>query len=125
VSLLAAGLKPRPSTDIVLPAASPSADRWKKGYLVSTRERRMPIRVFLVQGRGNRVAKFFELRKTAPVALEKVLDARSVGKLGLLLRAAYDFLQLAKEEHAHSHKHILQRPGAPSQFRLIEFAYPA
>ena len=81
----------------------PSAHRRKKSDFVSGRQRSAPAGIFLIDGRSDGSAKFGELGKPPAVALEKILDASAVGKLGLLLGDAGDFLELAEKENADAH----------------------
>ena len=63
-------------------------------------------------------AKFRQLRKTPPVALEKILDASAFGKLGLFLGNAGNVLQLPEKKHANAHRPILARGGRNPKRRL-------
>ena len=66
-------------------------------------ERRAPAGIFLVHGGGDGSAKSRKLRKASAVALEKILDASALGKLGLIVIDAGNILELPEEKNADPH----------------------
>ena len=69
-----------------------AAHRRKKRHLIARGKRLAPTGVLLIHRSRNRRSKFSQLRKAPAVTLEKILHARAVGKLSLVLLETYNVL---------------------------------
>ena len=99
-----------------LPAA---ADRRQKRHFVAIHKRSPPFGIFLIYRSRNRSSKFSEPRKPPRVTLEKIFHASAFGEVGIVLRRTYDFFELPKKKHSHTHEEfILSRRRLQSDARV-------
>jgi hypothetical protein len=102
-----------------------SAHWRQKRYLVPGSQRSAPTGILLVYGGRDRSPKGRELRKAAAVALEKVLDASALGKLGFVVIDTGDVLELPEEKNADSHtghSSVYKPQQKAAQPREVSFA---